>query len=253
MTEYIICKICSAKASRFFTCDFHNNTRIHHGLWCSPVNLCGKMVDYFKCQWCGFLFTSLMDDWTNDEFVKRVYNKDYVHLDGDYQGSRSTRVANVFWCAFYKDISNLSFLDYGGGLGVQSDMLKRLGAKYAVSYDPFVHTQKPEGKFDVVSCGEVLEHTTDPHKTCDDLMNLVKDDGLIFCTTEIVPHDIEIQKDKWWYVSPRTGHISFYTKECLSLLYKDMNVVHVGSGIHIVYRKWPKWAETLLPNTEIEA
>ena len=251
MSDTPLCKICGARTGFFDRCDFHNNAKVHFGYYDLPLKPSGMTLEYFQCSMCGFLFTPHMDQWTGAEFAQQVYNRDYPRIDGTYNGYRAGALANILYLALGDYIPQLDFLDYGGGLGLQSAILKAFGAHSSLTYDPFAAgATRPTGSFNMVTSLEVLEHATDPKKTVADWVSLVNpDSGLVFFTTELLPPDIAQQKCRWWYVNPRVGHISFYTEPALQKLFAPhgMKLAHIEQHTHMAYRQWPVWADKLLP------
>lgn len=249
------CKICAQKTVFLESCDFHNNGKLHRGYFDAHLPETGIILDYYLCPACGFMFTPFMDHWGPAEFGTYVYNKDYPRIDGSYNGYRAGAAANIFYLAFFENLSSLSFLDYGGGLGIQSVLLKAFGAKEAVTYDPFaVSGKRPTGSFNMVTCLEVLEHSVDPRKTVADLVRFADPaSSLIFISTETTPADIAAQKTKWWYVAPRVGHVSFQSTVSLEKLFAEQGwrMVHIESHTHIAYKTWPSWAMDFLPQKYI--
>ena len=55
-------------------------------------------------------------------------------------------------------------LDFGGGNDVLCSELRAAGFPVATTYDPFVpeYAKPPDGKFNLVTCFETLEHVPDP-------------------------------------------------------------------------------------------
>ena len=58
----------------------------------------GADVYYFRCAYCGFLFTNHMDDWTPTQFKEHIYNDQYALIDPDYISARPNY---NFWQKFY--------------------------------------------------------------------------------------------------------------------------------------------------------
>lgn len=251
MTTAPSCKICRSPTTLLDSCDFHNNAKLHRGFFDAHLPETGIRLDYFLCSGCGTVFTPFMDNWQGGDFSTYVYNKDYPRIDGSYNGYRAGAAANIFYLAFYEYLSNLRFLDYGGGLGIQSVLLKAFGAAEALTYDPFaVGGKRPEGTFNIVTCLEVLEHSVNPRATIDDLISFAdSQSSLIFISTEVTPLDIQQQKCGWWYVCPRVGHISFLSRQAMEAVFaeKGWRMVHIESHTHIAYRQWPSWAMNFLP------
>jgi 2-polyprenyl-6-hydroxyphenyl methylase/3-demethylubiquinone-9 3-methyltransferase len=245
------CKICKAEAPFFDRADFHANAKMHFGYYDLPINPSGMMLDYHRCKSCGFMFTPFMDKWGDEQFRGYVYNKDYAQIDGTFNGFRSGLFANLFTLALHDYLGQLDLLDYGGGIGLQAIMLKAFGARNSQTYDPHAAQKvRPSGAFHLVTCIEVLEHSPDPAALIADLVSFMNtDSSLLFITTELQPEDIDKQKCNWWYVNPRVGHISFFTKPALQKLMAPygFKLAHVGTQAHVAYREWPVWAERLLP------
>ena len=57
-----------------------------------------------------------------------------------------------------------AILDFGGDKDLFRQRLRANGFPVAVTYDPIVpaHARRPEGKFDLVTCFETLEHVASP-------------------------------------------------------------------------------------------
>lgn len=241
------CKICKSPAAPYFTCDFHENANASFGFWKASIAPSGKMVPYFCCGNCGFLFTDFFDGWTKEMFEKRIYNKDYTRLDDGYCGGRAGVMANNLISAIPR-LKELSVLDYGGGSGIQNMILEKFGCKRTLSYDPFASDKVLYGApYDIVTCSEVLEHSITPRATIQDMLSFLKDDGIALVTTLLQPPDIAEQRAAWWYCAPRCGHASFYTKDVLEKLYEGYSIIFAGEGLHFVFKRWPSWADKMFP------
>ena len=73
----------------------------------------------------------------------------------------------------------------------------------------------PAGKFDLVTCIEVIEHTENPVEVLTSFRSLVKDDGLVLVSTELVDGQADIEH--WSYLAPEHGqHITLFSKAGLS-------------------------------------
>jgi hypothetical protein len=251
------CKICNTETRPFGRCDFHENVKIHHGYFSQPIDKSGVELDYVRCPSCGFLFTTFMDDWDAQKFASYIYNRDYPRLDGSYNGSRSGALANILYLGFHDRLKDLSILDYGGGTGITTALLSAFGTKRAVTYDPFAAgAKRPEGKFNIVSCFEVFEHSINPKDLVADLMSFVDvDNGFLFMGTEFQPPNIEAQKTGWWYIAPRVGHVSFYNEDIFNRLFTPhgMRLFHLEHHTHIAFKQWPIWAEHFFPRDTIGA
>jgi SAM-dependent methyltransferase len=134
-------------------------------------------------------------------------------------------------------------LDYGGGNDTFCAALRDGGFPVAVSYDPMVpeYAQRPEGKFDLVTCFETLEHLPDPVAGIGSILGFAVDPGLILFRTLLQPGDFDQQRLNWWYVGPRNGHISIFSKQALTAAWDrhGYKVASVNDSIHFAFRNLP--------------
>lgn len=247
-----LCKVCGGSSPQLFTCDLNANARANYGFWSRPLPEAGVPVEYYQCEECGFLFTDYFDDYSADDFKAKVYNDEYPVLDNGYQGGRAGPMANALLLGFRGRLQELTFLDYGCGTGVQTEVMRKFGAN-ATGWDPYMGSDTPKDKYDVVTCSEIMEHSIDPLKTVRDLIGfLCNEESLLIVTTQIVPEDIGKQLGAWWYVSPAVSHCSFYTKAALRILFRGFNIVYIEPFGFVVFRRWPAFAEKLLPIVKVE-
>ncbi len=128
-------------------------------------------------------------------------------------------------------IGKVRILDYGSGAGGFGDRLGALGRTGVVSYDPFSSPSRPDGKFDVVTCFEVLEHTVAPRATLADIASFLDPAGCVIFSTGIQPPKIAEVRGNWWYVAPRNGHASIYTLDALAIAGQAAGLtLYSGSG-----------------------
>ena len=238
-----ICKICDA-ASEVLGCVPFSKGK--------PPTLCGEIaslsVFYNICPNCGTLFTCAFDQWTTAEFAYHIYNEDYSKIDSAIEtGARASQNAEML-SMFFRDFrSEISVLDFGGATGSFVGELQNMGFADVHSHDPFLGlAQNLQGKtFDVVTSFEVLEHLTTPVVTVKELCGLVKLGGMIIFSTQVLPSEVGLD---WWYVSPRSGHVTIYTKKSLSLCFEScgFRLVSFSDGMHIAYQTIPSFAQHFL-------
>src|ERR1700761_3064279 len=116
----LACKICGTPSLHFFRCDLHNNVKMHFGFYTGDLAPHGQLLDYNRCPNCGFIFTTLMDNWSDRDFATRIYNADYPMVDGTYNGMRAGMMANKIYLGCHDWLPKLDILDYGGGIGLQT-------------------------------------------------------------------------------------------------------------------------------------
>jgi len=205
----------------------------------------GWPVYYYHCAHCGFVFTRAFDHWTPEDFAHQVYNDDYVAQDPDYLDARPRASAQYISDNFGDDRANTTVLDYGSGAGFLGSFLAEAGFPPVVSYDPFSSPSRPEGKFRMITCFEVFEHTPDPHGLVRDIASYLAEDGaVLFSTLICAPETVEQGIANWWYCAPRNGHISFYGRETLMRLAAEAGLNHgwFDERTHVFYRdQKPTW------------
>jgi SAM-dependent methyltransferase len=239
------CPICDAPSVPLDVVDFNKSCK-------KILPLAGIPIYYSLCDQCGFCFAPDMYEWTLEEFELRVYNDEYVEVDPDYVHVRPSANATALIAMFGKSGAGIDHLDYGGGHGLLSDLLRDSGWKSA-SYDPFVDTQlqiDQLGKYDLITAFEVFEHVPDVKQLASDLSILLNPEGMILFSTLLSDGDIHRdQRLVWWYASPRNGHISLFSTNSLYAL-------AVGTGFscksftkdfHAFWRTIPQWALHIFP------
>ncbi len=209
------CKICAASTRVFDIVDSNKCGGDTYNFY--RFGFSGIPVCYYRCTRCRFLFTDFFDDWTNQDFADFIYNADYGKVDPEYASIRPKRCAAQV-ASVLTGAERLSILDYGSGAGVFAAELRAQGYAKCGTYDPFSSPEKPTGKFDVITCFEVMEHTQTPIETMRDIASYLGDAGCLIFSTGVQPPEIEQQRANWWYVSPRNGHLSIHTNASLLAL-----------------------------------
>ena len=107
------------------------------------------------------------------------------------------------------------------------------------------HAKRPEGKFHLVTCFETLEHVPDPVASITKIIECVAEPGAIFYSTLTQPDDFQNYGVSWWYVGPRNGHISIFTRESLSVAWGRYGYKNASfdDNLHMAFRSLPEhWA-----------
>jgi SAM-dependent methyltransferase len=233
--EPIPCKICGGVAQLYGVIDFHKG---HDRL---PVS--GIPIYYRRCVACDFLFTDAFDCWSDEQFKTHIYNDDYLELDPDYKGPRPLSNADVVARLWGKYKAETRVLDFGGGNDLFCARLRTNGFPMAVTYDPMVstHARRPDGRFDLVTCFETLEHVPNPVASVALIVECVAEPGLILYSTVVQPADFSNQGLRWWYVGPRNGHISLFSKRALATLWRQhgYKTFSFNDNIHLAFRTLP--------------
>jgi len=236
------CKICGGAATLYGVLDFQRSCEDRRGL---RLPLSGLPVYYRRCAACGFLFTDAFDDWSADQFKAHIYNDGYLAVDPDYQTLRPQGNAEMVTRLFGAQKANIKLLDFGGGNDFLCTALRANGFPLAVTYDPMVpeHARRPDGKFDMVTCFETFEHLPDPAAGIAQILDCAADPGLILYSTLVQPPDFDNHGMAWWYVGPRNGHISIFTKEALAIAWGryGYKTVSFSNNLHLAFRTLPSF------------
>jgi hypothetical protein len=240
-TTPLSCKICGGAAELYGVVDLNRPCEIPGGF---RPPLSGIPVYYRRCAMCGFLFTDTFDDWSEDQFKTHIYNDGYHVFDPDYATQRPTANANLVAKLWAAHKAKMRVLDFGGGNDVFCTALRANGFREAVTYDPMVpaYAHCPEGKFDLVTCFETLEHLPDPGAGIAQIVQCVAEPGAVFFSTLTQPADFDSRGMSWWYVGPRNGHISIFTKQSLAVAWNrhGYKLASFNDGAHIAFRTLPE-------------
>jgi SAM-dependent methyltransferase len=212
------CKICGSETVDFDLVDANKFCGSEPYMY----GLSGVGVRYVRCVACRFIFTNDFDAWSPEEFTRYIYNDDYIKVDGEYVDQRPRRFAAQL-ARSLGDQKSLRILDYGSGSGVFENAMRALGFDNVESYDLFSSPREPVGKFDLITCVEVVEHSPTPLATFQHMASFLKPGGVIFVQTGVQPIDIDQQRGGWWYIGPRNGHVSIFGMPSLTSLAR-----HVG-------------------------
>jgi hypothetical protein len=235
--QCVPCKCCGALADIYGLVDFHKNCELSRN---KALGISGIPVYYHRCPACRFIFTTALDHFTPEDFLRYVYNDQYPLIDPEFAEIRPKANANLLCTVLTQQVRPARILDYGGGNGLLAQSLRDAGFAHVECYDPFVprFSTKPAGRFDAVVCFEVLEHSTRPAHTLADIISSLTDSGFIFCSTLLQPADIDRQGLQWWYAAPRNAHVSLYSKESLGKLLEPfgLDVYSLDESYHVLYR-----------------
>ncbi len=241
------CKICSGEAPLFGAVDFNRNCDIPGA---KRLPLSGILVHHRRCQACGFLFTDAFDTWSDADFKAHIYNAEYIAVDPDYAETRPRAHAAAVLDLFGAHKETVRVLDFGGGNDVLCAQLRAGGFREAVTYDPFVaeFARPPQGKFDLVTCFETLEHMPDPVAGIGTIVAHLAEPGLVLFSTQLQPPDLDKLALNWWYVGPRNGHVSMFSRNALALAWQrhSYKTASMTDNLHIAFRTLPEFAKRRL-------
>jgi 2-polyprenyl-6-hydroxyphenyl methylase/3-demethylubiquinone-9 3-methyltransferase len=223
------CKVCGGDCTLFDRVDFNKYCDFENYYEFGFSNV---SVDYLRCQNCGFLFTTFCDAWRHDDFRNFIYNEDYAKVDREYAETRPMRTAS-FLARRFSGAESARILDYGSGAGIFARCMRNAGFAQIEEFDPFSAPSRPKGRFDIITCLEVIEHTPDPRATLAELVSYLEPTGCIVLTQTLQPDSILSVRGSWWYLAPRNGHVSTFTEEALELLGLEHGLIfHRGETVY---------------------
>ncbi len=241
------CPVCAAEAPLYDVVDFNRSCEENNGTF---LPLAGEPVYYCLCRTCGYLFAPMFQDWTRERFLERIYNDDYIAVDPDYTEGRPQQNRGDLNTMFGPHKGLFSHLDFGGGDGHLSRLLREDGWDSS-SWDPFFDpgSSLDGRKFDLITAFEVFEHAPDPHAMMRQLTSAAHEGTFIYFSTFV--HDKAVRLNErinWWYVGPRNGHVGVFSRHSLGLLGDRFGYRH-GSFTdyqHCYCREPPEWAQHLI-------
>jgi 2-polyprenyl-6-hydroxyphenyl methylase/3-demethylubiquinone-9 3-methyltransferase len=200
----------------------------------------GISVHYCSCKNCGHIWTACLDDWSERDFQRNIYNDDYVLADPPFTYDRPARNAAMIDGMVRGFGNGLAILDWGGGNGLMGRMLAGRGYRNVISYDPFYgdNPLAPGLPFDLVTSFEVIEHVPDQQALFADLASHVASDGALLLSTLVQPADIGELRLGWWYARPRNGHIRLHSAKSLELCLSrvGLRLKSLSDEMHVAFR-----------------
>lgn len=239
------CKCCGAATVGFGAVDFSKSCEDTRR---PPLPPTGIAIEYRRCPACGFVFTVAFDDFTPDDFRAHVYNDGYADVDPDFALDRPRNNAQWLADTIFPSQKSLRMLDYGGGDGTLAGHLRAAGFTNVETYDPFYGGGRPGGRYEVITCFEVFEHTPTPFETAREIRSLLADPGLLIFSTLMQPSDLAETGLSWWYAAPRNGHVSLHSRESITALFRRLGLKwgSFNDVVHVAYRgRMPAFARHL--------
>jgi len=196
------------------------------------------VIQYYQCPKCAFVYTE-KPYWIEEAYRESITSVDtgIMQRNVDNVLMVNILVKNFFAC-------DKVFLDYGGGYGIFTRMMRDIGYNW-LWYDRFSRNYLARGfeyknnqKIELITAFELFEHFEKPMEEIKNLFGI--SDSILF-TTLLYDDERRYKKFRdWWYYVPETGqHISFYSKVTLDYIAKkfDVNYYKISEELHLFTKK----------------
>ena len=211
------------------------------------------------CQKCGFIFLNprftqedlilkykVLKNLGTEENTTNKYSLKY------YQDKRAKRVYNLIkYNSSFEEKNDLKILDYGGATGYNLKYFLEKFKTFIIDYyerdfiDPKIEylgkdleelKNNNNQKFDIILLLHTLEHISKPKKFLNNLITLLKEDGIIYIE---VPLGCYME---WNFLTEPLTHINFFSEQSLYSLCKlcGLNIKYINTSYQWVVTK-NKW------------
>lgn len=215
------CRLCNSKCKKIF----------------SAKVLSKYSVDYFTCPTC-FLLQTETPFWLEEAYNESINSTDTGLLNRNIQFAEKVK-AILF---FFFDI-NGKYLDYAGGYGVFTRLMRDIGFDFYWT-DPYTPNilangfeyDKSKDNIELVTSFESFEHFVNPLEEISKIITISK--NIIF-STQVVPSPIP-EPQNWWYYGLEHGqHISFYSKKTFEFIANELglNFYSCSKYLHLFSEK----------------
>lgn len=176
-------------------------------------------VAYFRCQETGYIQTE-KPHWLQEAYASPINVTDTGIIA---RNSRFVGVVGALLFSFFGAGSR--FLDYGGGYGLFTRMMRDAGFDFLWQdrYSPNLFARGFEhgatsGSVASVSAFEVFEHLVEPRADLEPIFGISR--NVVFSTL-LLPSPAPGSRDWWYYALEHGQHVSFYTLGALEHLARE--------------------------------
>lgn len=192
-------------------------------------------VCYYHCPQCGFLQT---EDpyWLNEAYDDPINVEDTGLLSRNIYFSKTTSLL-----IFFLFDKNGKFLDYAGGFGVFTRLMRDIGFNF-LWHDPMTQNLLARGfeytdslsNCELLTSFESFEHFTDP---LIEIRKMLSISSNILFSTFLLPSSVPTSD--WWYYQFEHGqHVSFYSKESFQYIANENGLNYYTHGsLHLFTKK----------------
>ena len=193
-------------------------------------------IRYYYCEKCKCVHTE------KPYWISEAYDTSIAVTDTGIMFRNMEICRDVF--AIIKRYFNpqVKVLDYGGGYGILTRMLRDRGVN-VYWFDKYSENLLAKGfeydgiaKMDILLAFEVVEHLENPMEAIREIMS--KCDCFIFSVLTLLKFNFQTNKE-WWYFAPETGqHIFFPSTETLEYIAKEIGCKYYKiNDLHIFSTK----------------
>ena len=218
MESQELCAVCSGSTKFLFSYEVRGE---HH-------------ASLRECLNCRFTYIA-NPHWLDESFSSELNDLDIGSVD------RCLVLADFVEVLIRSMKSSKSrFLDWGGGYGLLSRIMRDRGLDF-VSHDIYTRPLFVESSsnlnsetFELITMSEVALHLVDPVPV---LTKIMESTDILVFTVVIAP---EVVPNDWWYLMPDTGqHVAIYHEETLQALAEKLSVQVTSDGrfFHVLHRK----------------
>jgi hypothetical protein len=191
---------------------------------------------YLRCTRCGFVFVE-QPTWLDQAYELPIAAADTGIV------VRNLRFADLVGTLIDLALPQArQCMDFGGGAGLFVRLMRDRGYdfyrqdKYCENIFATGFDARPEQKFDLATCIEVIEHIVEPMSVLQQLAALAP---TLVIGTELLP-PVRNRPGEWWYYAPEGGqHISFFSSRALQIAAEKlgMRLASNGRGVHVFSRE----------------
>lgn len=191
-------------------------------------------VEYQHCPSCDYL-QSQSPYWLQEAYARPITLQDTGVLQRNLSLSRALALT-----LYESGLRDGPFLDYAGGYGVMTRLMRDLGFDYYWN-DPYTQNlfavgfeAQLEGRYEAISAFETCEHLTDP---MGEIGLLVRHTDTFVFSTELRP--VMLPGTDWPYYGFGHGqHIGFFSRASLEFIAArlGMRLLSDGSLFHVLTR-----------------
>ena len=210
------CRLCGQTTKHVFSAQVLNNIE----------------VNYYRCDECGLLQTQ-RPFWLEKAYSSAINASDTGLM---VRNMDQSRLVSSIILAFFDRTSR--FVDYGGGYGVFTRMMRDRGFDY-YWLDPYAEDlvargfeYDGNGKAEAVSSFETFEHFVEPGKDIEKILNI--SDSIIF-STQLLPEPTPQPHDWWYYGLEHGQHVAFYSQRTMEFIAREHGLHYYQCGpVHLL-------------------